>query len=138
MYCYDNEATALSVVPPDRTGDYTLFGYKMLPRLFDEGKETDFEMPPLHVEPLPRDYERIGYDAVGACVGGYTFQCSPLSCNNMAPHYRVNRYCLVDDLDYAVQVAQEVSVGISEHGPYCAIEVWRKQAPDRSTEVTSM
>lgn len=60
------------------------------------------------------------------------FECSPLSCNNMAKEFAVNRHCLVDDLDQAGSVAERFAVEEPEPGPYYVIEVWREGSEKRS------
>ena len=64
----------------------------------------------------------IGSDAVRR-MSGARFECSPLSCNQMAPEYPVNEHCLIDDLDTAVAMARAFAVGKPEPGPYCA-DLW--------------
>lgn len=129
MCLFDDEDTGLSVVPRNRVSQFTLFAYKMLPCLFHEGEQVAFEFPRLRVDPIPRDYAMVGYDAVSRS-GGDGFECAPLSCNAMAEKYNVNKYCLVDDVDDAIQMALAFSTGQCEPGPYCVVEVWKKGTPD--------
>ena len=131
MWLYDDETTAMSVVPPEFLQEFTLFAYKMFPFLIDHGEQKNFQIPELHITPLSQDYTRIGYDAV-SWSGGTGFDCSPLSCNLRAPDYKVNRYCLVDTLDEAIAMAKDFSNGGSEPGPYFVLEVWRKNSPNQA------
>ena len=39
----------------------------------------------------------------------------------------MNRYCLVDDLDTAIPMARDFAAGNCEPGPYCVVEVWRRE-----------
>jgi hypothetical protein len=131
MWLYDDETTTMSIVPLELQHEFTLFAYKMLPSLFNDGDQKTFNIPELHVAPLSQDYIRIGYDAVG-WSGGTGFDCSPLSCNLRAPDYKVNRYCLVDTLEEAITMAKDFSKGGGEPGPYFVFEVWRKSSPNQA------
>jgi hypothetical protein len=130
MELYDSEDLAMSVVPPERADEYTMFAYKVFPVLFDEGEEKPFALPDLHVTPLPDDYVMIGYDAATEEQHSH----SPLSCNSMADDYSVNTYCLMDDFTFAVAATSAISItGGGEPGPYLLFEVWRKQKPGAAT-----
>lgn len=124
MWMYDSPELAWSVVPEQDRGRYTLFAYRILPHLFNESGETELVLPDLSVVPIPDEFSRIGYDAVSRSCGT-NFECSPLSCNHMAPEYPVNKHCLVDNLDTAVTMARTFARGNCEPGPYCVIEVWK-------------
>lgn len=125
LWAYDTPELAWSVVPRQDRGRYTLFAYRMLPRLFDEDGETEFAIPKLATTPLPEAFTRIGYDAVSRPYGA-GFECSPLSCNYVARDYPVNRHCLVDHLDTAISMARAFGIGKCEPGPYLVIEVWKE------------
>jgi hypothetical protein len=76
----------------------------------------------------------VGYDVVNNSVGTRVqFECSPLSCNSVANEYAVNKHCLVDDFEVAMQLGrlfsgEAVSV---EPGRYYVVEVLRRIHPDR-------
>ena len=74
-------------------------------------------------------WQFLGYDLVGRSSGSY-FECSPLSCNHCAEQVAVNRHCLLDDLDVAVQKGIEFGNPDSgvESGPYSLLEVYRRPA----------
>lgn len=104
---------------------FDFYAYKMLPTRFNDGLETQVELPPLDVAPLPDDYERLGYDAVNKTCCPH-FECSPLFCNGMADEIPVNRYCLIDEPERALEVARDFSIRKPEPGTYFTLEVWRK------------
>ncbi len=135
-WLFDTPEAAWSVVPASDGERYRLYAYRLLPTLFHEsGEETEHPLPELTAVPIPDGFSRLGYDAVVRDVGKTegelnfppSFGCSPLSCNGMAEEYPVNRYCLVDDLDTAVPMARHFATGNCEPGPYCVVEVWRRE-----------
>jgi hypothetical protein len=118
---------------------WQLYAYRMYPVRFAEGKEEPFKVEPddlQSVEALPGDYEKLGFDLVNRCCGNL-FECSPLNCNGHYDTVTVNRYCLLDQLETAIQLARHWSsgtydanrayVGPAEPGPYFIIEVLRKK-----------
>lgn len=138
-WLFDTPEAAWSVAP-DAAAErerYRLYAYRLLPALFHQpGRETEHPLPKaLAAAPIPAGFERIGYDAVQRCVGAMHeggnhapgFGCSPLACNGMAQEYPVNRYCLIDDLQTAVAMARDFAAGNCEPGPYCVVEVWRRE-----------
>ena len=127
MWVYDTVELARSVIPEAVRQEFDLYAYQMFPVIFKDGQQQPFEIPPLQVQPLPESFERVGYDAVSRTYGT-NFECSPLSCNHMAEHIAVNRYCLVDDVDTALRLAAEFEAGGCEPGPYHVVEVWRQRS----------
>jgi hypothetical protein len=117
---------------------FGLCAFKLLPVRFVEERQEDFAPPELRVAPLPADYQRLGYDAVGWNNYG-PFECSPLVCNGEAAHQSVNRFCLFDETGPALELARRFSgrdwkplwpdSGHCNPGPYCVVEVWRKAKP---------
>lgn len=124
MWVYDSPELAWRVVPEAARGEFDLYAYRLFPVAFVRRERRPFLIPPLQVQPLSTSFERIGYDAVSRSCGS-TFECSPLSCNQMAEHVPTNRYCLVDDADTAFRIASESEDGGCEPGPYYVVEVWR-------------
>jgi hypothetical protein len=126
---YDTPDLAWSVVPAGVRSDFELFAYRLLPVGFAEGREESVEgWWELTVEPMPRSYVRLGWDAV---VGGnhHGFGCSPMSCNIGCKDVEIakrNRYCLVSTEQEGVALARHFSVCQPEPGPYCVVEVWRE------------
>lgn len=117
---------------------FDLYAFKILPVRFSEENPEDLTLLPLRISPVPADYLRLGYDAVGwdQCN---PFRCSPLVCNLEANQRKVNRYCLFDELEPAIELAERYSgtgwqavwpnSGHCAHSPYCVVEVWRKLKP---------
>ncbi len=126
MWVYDTPDLAWAVIPDEDRLRYTLFAYRILPRRFDESGETDIPLPQLNVIPLPSGFISLGFDAVSRS-GEAGFECSPLSCNSLASAYPVNRHCLVNDIDTAIAMAQDFTVGKCEPGPYYVVEVLRQE-----------
>jgi len=135
-WLFDSPEAAWSVVPASQQERYRLYAYRLLPTLFHEsGGETGHPLPELTAVPMPNGFVRLGCDAVVRDVGKDegelhippSFGCSPLCCNGMAEEYRVNRYCLVDDLDVAIAMARDFATSNCEPGPYCVVEVWRRE-----------
>ncbi len=125
MWAYDTPELAWSVVPEATRSEFDLYAYLMFPAQFADGQQQPFEIPPLHVTPLPSSFERLGLDVVSRSCGS-SFECSPLFCNQMAEHVAVSRHCLVDDVGVAFQLAEEFEAGGCEPGPYYVVEVWRQ------------
>jgi hypothetical protein len=126
MWVYDTSELAWSVVPEAARREFDLYAYEMFPVVFDDGDQQRFQIPVLHVQPLPDSFERLGYDVVSRTCGT-SFECSPLSCNHMAEHIPVTRQCLVSDADTAFQLAGEFEAGGCEPGPYYVVLVWREK-----------
>ena len=119
--------------------NWNLFAYRMFPVRFAGGLEEAYEVEPGDLEPvqpLPADYVSLGLDLVNRCCGSL-FECSPLNCNGHYDTVTVNRYCLLDQLETAMQLARHWSsghydvrgsyIGPAEPGPYFIIEVLRKR-----------
>jgi hypothetical protein len=126
MWVYDTPELAWSVVAESARGEFDLYAYQMFPVQFDDGQQQPLEIPSLQVTPLPSSFERLGLDVVSRSCG-LSFECSPLSCNHMAEHVPVSRYCLVGDADVAFRLAAEFEAGGCEPGPYYVVEVWRQR-----------
>lgn len=133
---YDTEAAAWSVVPETERDAYTLFAYRALCVRFDGVSCAQWspaeEWPGLPVNADLSAYTPVGYDIVNASFGEW-FECSPLSCSGIANEQVVNRHCLVDDVDAAIELARlfardDASV---EPGPYHVVEVLRRAGGDQ-------
>ncbi len=78
----------------------------------------------------------VGYDVVsGRCAspaeGDYApvmagFDCSPLSCNSLAPDHPVNENCLLDRWEDAVAAAARFAREEPEPGPYYIFGVYHR------------
>jgi hypothetical protein len=155
MWFFDSEALARKVItdaiqidiesdpqrdPPWRVKlsrepgcSYDFYAYKVFPCCFVDGRREDYDLSGLNCEPLPADYERLGYDAVSG-EGVANLACSPLFCNGRAGDIPVNRFCLIDEPERALALAQVFSGSHGngcEPGNYFVLEVWRKKAPTR-------
>ena len=124
--CYNDPDTAWSFVPPDHQADYRLYAYEVYPTEFWEGEAHEIRIPPLDVKSLDGAFEALGWDVVTRS-GGQDFECSPLSCNSMVEHFRVNQYCLLD-FDDARTLAITADDQGCEPGPYFVVRVWRRDA----------
>lgn len=71
----------------------------------------------------------LGFDIVTYSMQNAP-ECSPLSCNNLAKELRVNEYCLLDSLDYAIEQLERGVFNTSEPGPYRIIAVNAVEWPD--------
>jgi hypothetical protein len=72
----------------------------------------------------PRHKDFLGFDIV--CYShGTSHGCSPLSCNLLCREVNVNEYCLLDDLDDAIKLAETLIENKVEPGPYRIIAVNR-------------
>lgn len=138
---YDTEESALSVIP-DNQEKYDLFAYKLYPIKFTEGKAVDCKVESSATESLD-SYKFIGYDVVSKSVADF-FECSSLSCNSACEIYTVNRFCLIQDFEEALQCCRKISEEIAgaetvkrpdgiveyhgkwEPGHYYLFEVFRK------------
>lgn len=134
---YDTEALAWSLVPAAEADAYTLFAYRALPIRFDDEDSTPWlpaeEWPDLSADADLSAYKAIGYDIVNSSCGAEVeFECSPLSCNSIADQHAVNRHCLVDDVEAAMELAR-VFAGERlpvEPGSYFVIEVLQRTRRD--------
>ena len=132
---FDTRKLAWSVVPRRERPEFEMFAYRLYPVQFIDGRRKAWvPIWDLAVEPLPRSFVRLGWDAV---VGGdgHGLGCSPLSCNYQAglPGIpAVNRHCLMPSERQGLQLARLFSKTKPEPGPYCVVEVWREPpAPAR-------
>ncbi len=82
---YDSPEATWRAVPIELSRNFGLYAYRLLPVLFREGLRETLEMPELSITPMPRSFERLGYDAVELSQG-QSLGCSPLSCNNQTIH----------------------------------------------------
>ena len=141
---------AQHVPPPAACAEWTgseprwqLFAYRIYPTVFVPGGVVPIEFPSLEVEPLPADYERLGYDPVSVPTPepGYeglrgNFAHSSLSpfCNGLCGNIPVNRFCLLDTEAEGLRRAEEFANGGGEPEPYALVEVWRKRWPASAPE----
>lgn len=123
---FRSASAAWDAVAESQRSEFQVLAYRLGSFIFRDGNEEALVHPDLDFEPLPRSFERLGYDAVLWGEGG-SFGCSPLSCNGQARAGEVNGYCLVDSESAARDLARRFSVEKPEPGPYCVVEVWRER-----------
>ena len=119
-----------------RRFEWWLFAYRMFPLRFADGVEAPYPIRAEGVQPLPADYDYLGLDVVSR-ERDLEFCHSPLDCNGWYTKVAVNRFCLLDELETALQLARHWSngkfdekgsyVGPAEPGPYFIVEVFRKR-----------
>lgn len=122
---FDTYELAVSVLPSEDAALFTVVGYRIWDRMFDEGR--DIELPvtvPLVPEP-GGEFVSMGFDAVARSDD--FFECSPLSCNGGASTFATNDACLFRTLDEALAGAKAFSTGNWEPGPYWVLEVLSKR-----------
>ena len=76
---------------------------------------------PTNIE-TPLDETLAGFDVVTFSMQNSP-ECSPLSCNGVAANVNVNKHCLIDSLDYAIDSLENGVFDDAEPGPYRIIEV---------------
>jgi hypothetical protein len=121
---FNTRSDAVAVTRGD-ADSFNIFAYRLLPFRFKDGNAEPFAIALFHVEQLPSSFVSLGFDAVSKSVSAF-FECSPLSCNNMAAEAPVNRYCLLETLEEAMALAQRCSLEEGEPGPYYVLEVLRE------------
>lgn len=124
MWFYDTPELAWSVVPELDRKDFGLYAYKLFPVLFDQGERRDLKILPVTPMKMASSFEFLGYDVAGPYLEN-RISCSPLSCNHMAATVETNKYCLVDELERALELPAIFEERKCEPGPYCVVEVWR-------------
>lgn len=139
---YNTEPLACDTVAKAKRDEYTLFAYRIFPVRFDQAGAHPFDprpddLKPWHpaLEEFPdartlSAYEPLGYDI--ASRSSFFFDCSPLSCNSMANEHAVNPFCLVDQLQRAVDLGREFATTEPEPGPYHIVEVLRRITRSRA------
>ncbi len=122
---FNRECDALAVVPAGQRGTYRLYAYRILPAFFRHGSRQAFVLPAnVHPDPVPESFRSLGYDSVSKSIEpGFTFECSPLSCNLLATEIKANACCLFDSLADAVAGAVRFSIEQPEPGDYYVGEV---------------
>ena len=135
---FDSEQLALSVVASDARQSFDVYAYEVLPVLFDTDGQQPLKMPHISVEPVPPDFDCLGYDVVvlnnmrsdKKQPPSYEFGCSPLTCNSLLKEVPVNDHCLLDSESDALDLARRVAQSdgrMGEPGPYVVVRVLRKR-----------
>jgi len=122
---------------------WQLFAYRLFPTVFVPGGVVPVEFASLEVEPLPPDYERLGYDPVSVpkpepghegLRGNLAHSSLSPCCNGLCGNIPVNRFCLLDTEAEGLRRAEEFANGGGEPEPYALVEVWRKRLPASALE----
>ena len=116
---------AWEAVPEGRRGAFRLFAYRIAALRFRGGVAERTTVPQdVHPDPIPPSFVSLGYDAVSKFMDSVIeFECSPLSCNAMAPEFAVNEFCLLATEEAAMAAAKRFSVEQPEPGDYYVVEV---------------
>jgi hypothetical protein len=132
---FNTIADAWAVVPTEQVAEYRLFAYRLGPVSYHRGEPRPIESPTdVHPEPLPDAFVSRGFDTFNkSSVGVLGFECSPLSCNSLAPEFVVNRHCLVATADEGHTVAKRCSIEQPEPGDYYVAEVLEEEPRGRRT-----
>ena len=104
-----------------------LFYYEVFEKQFDETARAWLSFKPepsfaTHVETSANTH-LAGYDVTTFSVGTAP-ECSPLSCNHMAEELPVNRHCLFETFDEAVQAVESGKFDHCEPGPFRIFAVY--------------
>jgi hypothetical protein len=130
--CHDTEAIALAAANGE--SGFRVLAYALVEAKLDEASnEIAITADSILIEglsdlpagPVPSGLVSLGYDVVCINRSHMDFDCSPLSCNGLAREIRVNRHCLVDDLDEAMRLAQRFDREQPEPGSYYVVQVLR-------------
>ena len=127
--CYDSESLVQTLIR-EKLDSYTIFAYKLFLFCYENGElKTESDMilraNRLNITANLTEYDFVGFDIINSSVGNF-FECSALSCNCASETYKVNKYCLLENLDSAICALKEVSQGNYEPGEQYLIEVYRK------------
>ncbi|GDY19546.1 hypothetical protein LBMAG56_08910 [Verrucomicrobiota bacterium] len=136
MWLYDSPDLATDVVPAEKLAACDVYAYRLYPVRFVQGCRKLFTIPMVKPSALNSGFERFGYDLFSRTFEKISdcsplFECSPLSCNNLAAEVPTNRYCLLDTAEEAFSLAPTLEVPgqppRGEPGPYFIVEVWRQR-----------
>ena len=120
---YDSPDLALQLLPPD-AAPARMFAYRLLCTRFVAGNEEPWAWPLVAPVALAPTFRSIGFDAVSKSMDTMlSFECSPLSCNNLAQDWRANQHCLLNTVEEALHAAQRFSIEQPEPGAYYVAEV---------------
>lgn len=136
---FNTVADASAVVPADQVARYRLFAYRLAPVFYHRGDPEPIQIPEdVHPEALPDGFVSLGFDTFNkSSLGVLGFECSPLSCNSMAPEFVVNRHCLVSTADEGYAAAKRCSIEQPEPGDYYMVEVLEQQPHNKELKLTA-
>src|SRR3989339_508358 len=111
---YNSEDIVQSLIKK-KTEEYTFFAYKLFLFCYKNGELKSESKMILRANKLSiaeelTNYSLVGFDVV-SCSESDFFECSALSCNGAFEKYKVNEYCLLQDLGSAINAQEEISEG---------------------------
>ena len=120
---FDTPRQAQSVIPTDSSDIYDIREYRAYPILVGQKAVKPWDLHIVSPTPIDdRNLKILGYDLVSISFRS-NFECSPLSCNGLGNEWPVNKYCLIDDADVALDLVEKLLDENAEPGPYCVIRV---------------
>lgn len=130
----DIESALERDIPPEDHNKYEIFAYKAYSIEFDRNGIQEINLLeklskglfPINPNPDLNGFRMIGYDIIDHFLDSLSFGCSPLSCNGLANEFRVNEFCLIDDLKYAIMAGTKFEEIGAEPPPYYVFEVYKK------------
>jgi hypothetical protein len=122
---YESPELALQVIPPSALATARIFGYALLDIRCVAGTEETWTWPPVAPIALPPTFRSIGFDAVSKSMESMlSFECSPLSCNDLASEWGANAHCLLTTAAEALLAARQFALEQPEPGAYYVVEVF--------------
>jgi hypothetical protein len=137
VFMYNSVEEAFSILKElkEDEDEYNIYAYKLYPIKIDKGNITSEKVVSEKVEPLSKEFNLLGYDAVNKTQDYGEFECSPLSCNYGLEIMKTNKYCLFETFENAFEGAKKFSEGLGEPGPYYILEVYRKRKSKASCTI---
>ncbi|MFY9341682.1 MAG: hypothetical protein WAT39_04285 [Planctomycetota bacterium] len=131
LWVYDTLDRLERVVPSTDAHAYLRAALRTLPVQFGahrDGWSLEWNVAKANPAPIPEHYVRLGYDVCGRYTQAM-LECSPLSCNGIGEDLGVNRWCLLDTLQQAIDATRHFERVGAEPGPYVVLEVWAERLP---------
>lgn len=134
FHCYATPEAAIAAADPVTRDEYEPFAFSLSPWGFDSDGELfrrdldslyEEELPPLPTDEPSPSFQPIGFDVAQFEPSMLGWGCSPLSCNGYAGEFEVNRYCLIDEFDAALQLCKLCQETQPEPGDFLVFEVRR-------------
>lgn len=132
--CYETPEVAMATARDEDQNRLHLFAYWLVIPPSDSRESLLLNLPDgttpesLPVGPGPSDFVVLGYDVVSFNFDAVGPDHAPLSCCGKAADEAVNSYCLLDDLDRALELARFWSTDEAhvEPGEYFVVRVARR------------
>lgn len=119
-FVFDSPDVALSVA--SGLHDVRVYAYSVLPVVFTPVGDESLAITGVAPQPLSERFTLLGYDVASRSVTP-EFECSPLSCNEMARETNVNEFCLLESIEAARIFAQRCAKEQPERGDYFVVAV---------------